>query len=210
MSNALVRTDDRIKQASMNYSPSGAVPDATRDQEPQMETQLDEATQSNVESPATDPTIAHAGMTELQDPTVAEAAATSDMQQHEEYPPSQTIVPDNAANPVAQGDSETQPPVSVPGEEQAQEAQPSAEAAAAPTNGASVDSAEQSGHHVRQNSGRGRGFRGRGRGDYYRGRGGHFRGDFRRGRGRGRDGEVRGRRGGHSAQNSGSNTPPAQ
>ena len=191
----------------MNYSPSGPVPDATRDQEPQMETQPAEVTQSNVESPATDPTIAHAGMTELQDPSVAEAAATSDMQQHEGYPPSQTIVPDNAANPVAQGDSETQPTVSVPVEEQAQEAQPSAEAAEAPTNGASVESAEQSGHHIRQNSGRGRGFRGRG---HYRGRGGHFRGDFRRGRGRGRDGEIRGRRGGHSAQNSGPSTPPAQ
>ena len=213
ISNAFLRTDDKVKQASMDYSPGEGVPDATRVQEAQTEIHPTEATQPDVESQTTDPTIAHAGMTELQDPSVAEAAATSDTQQHGEYPPSQSIVTDSAANPVAQRELETQPPVSEPAEEPVQEEQPSADTAEVPTNGATapVDGAEKPGHHVRQNSGRGRGFRGRGRGDYYRGRGGHFRGDFRRGRGRGRDGEVRGgRRGGHPSQNSGPSTPPAQ
>ncbi|PGG98126.1 hypothetical protein GX51_06975 [Blastomyces parvus] len=68
------------------------------------------------------------------------------------------------------------------------------------------------GHHARQNSGRGRGFRGRGgpRGEGFRGRGG-FRGDRGeyRGRGRGRGGEYRGRgRGGYN--NAQGPPPPSQ
>lgn len=192
----------------MAYNPGGA-PEAAETQETEAEAQAVEVSPA-VESLVSDPTIAHAGMTELGDPSVAEAVATSDIPasthtQLEEHPPSQTIVNDNAANPIAQADWEDPQ-----GHVDAQTLQSGVEPAAVNGASAPVDGSEPAAHHVRQNSGRGRGFRGRGRADGFRGRGGHFRGDFR-GRGRGRGGEFRGgRRGGHFAQGSGPSTPPAQ
>lgn len=83
--------------------------------------------------------------------------------------------------------------------------------------GASTNTAQQqpgnfdrASNHVRQNSGRGRGFRGRGpRGDGFRGRGGYYRGDRGdfRGRGRGRGGEYRGGRGRGGFSNQGGQAP---
>lgn len=135
-----------------------------------------------------DPTIANAGLTELQDTTISATVdgssfATSAPAQSEEpvaAAPSQGLVND-AANEVAE--SSWEPQTSSWAEDVPTGPEPT------PGN----DGFEQVVHHQRQNSvrGGGRGRGGRGRGDGSRGRGG--RGEFK-GRGRGR-GEFKGGRG---------------
>ncbi|KAL1955636.1 hypothetical protein VTO42DRAFT_8369 [Malbranchea cinnamomea] len=212
-------TYQRVKQASMDYNPEA--PEGTYTEKAQTETQAAEAGPA-ADSQATDPTIANAGMTKLQDPSITQAAAVNgDVSfaepRHDEQPPAQSVVNDNAANPTAQEHLESQTPAAATTEERVESQAPASsaetpQATSTETNGVSApaDGFEPVVHHSRQSSGRGRGFRGRGRGDGFRGRGGHYRGDFR-GRGRGR-GDFRGGRGrgGHSAQGSGPNTPPAQ
>jgi hypothetical protein len=175
-----------------------------------------------VEEPVaeTDPTIANAGLTELQDQPVSASADASafgsagntDQATEPALAPTQTAAGDGANSvaaswePQASGDEWVEVP-SNPADIES----PSATAAAStswaedvPTGAAPAERAdgfEQVVHHQRQNSvrGGGRGGRGRGRGgDGFRGRGG--RGEFRgRGRGRGESKGGRGGRGGHGA-----------
>jgi len=163
---------------------------------------------------ASDPTIANAGLTELQDRTVSAtvdsssfaAGAAAQLEEPVAAAPAQTLVND-AANPVAETNWESQTAAAEPAEVTPTEAAPTDQQSSwaedtptetAPTAG--NDGFEQVVHHQRQNSvrnGRGNG-RGRGRGDGSRGRGG--RGEFRgRGRGRG-DGKVGRGRGGFGGQ----------
>ncbi|KUL85218.1 hypothetical protein ZTR_08923 [Talaromyces verruculosus] len=164
------------------------------------------------ESAVTDPTIANAGLTELQDTTVSATVETDQAVEATEpvVAPTQTSAGDGANllaesswEPQASGTSTTGEWVEVthPAEEEAES--PSTAAAAqgssswaedVPTGAAPAegDGFEQVVHHQRQGSVRGRGGRGRGRGDGSRGRGG--RGEFR-GRGRGGRGGERGERG---------------
>lgn len=159
----------------------------------------------------TDPTIANAGLTELQDTTVSAAVETDHVTQATEpvVAPTQTSAGDGA-NLLAESSWEPQASgtltadgwveVAHPAEG---ETEPSTAGAAqgstswaedVPTGAAPAegDGFEQVVHHQRQGSVRGRGGRGRGRGDGSRGRGG--RGEFR-GRGRGGRGGERGERG---------------
>lgn len=154
---------------------------------------------------STDPTVANASLTELQEPPVDVQAtptngisATETQQQDEGVqPPSQSVVSPGAANAVAESNWDGQASSTTaegwvevernPTEANANSApaptqNPSSWAEDVPTstqttsNEEAGDGFEQVTHHSRQNSGRGRGFRGRGpRGD--------FRGDFRGGRG---------------------------
>lgn len=163
------------------------------------------------DSAVTDPTIANAGLTELQDTTVSAAVETGQTAQATEpvAAPTQTSAGDGA-NQLAESSWEPQASGTLTADEWVEVAHPAegeAESTAAAAQGstswaediptgaapAEGDGFEQVIHHQRQGSVRGRGGRGRGRGDGSRGRGG--RGEFR-GRGRGgRGGERGGERG---------------
>lgn len=233
-----MKIDARVKQASLDYTPEATWSEGT--QEPIESAPATESAQ------VTDPTVANAGMTELEDASLTAQVndSTPAPSQAADTVPAQTIVT-NGANETAE--AAWDPPASAPQAteqwanaaevpEKTPEAVTSTQqgerplfkyanswaddnpAAAHPaTNeGASRGDGFERVHHVRQNSGRGRGFRNRGpRGDGHghRGRGGHFRGGDRgergdfRGRGRGR-GEFRGGRGRGSFQ--GGEAAPAQ
>ncbi|KAJ5105187.1 hypothetical protein NUU61_002534 [Penicillium alfredii] len=185
-----------VKQASNKYAPVEETPS--------------EPTTATVTS---DPTLANAGLTELQDTSIGgEAAITANVapsataQTDQVAPPAQTLVSD-AANPVAEStynpnsftsSATTNGLVEIPRD-------PAETDTGLQATPATVDmgmknnptAAEASGHGAQgagskaQSGGRGRGGRGRGRGEGFRGRG---RGDFR-GRGRGgRGGRGRGGR----------------
>lgn len=181
----------------------------------------DQAAPAPVEEPAadsgavSDPTIANAGLTELQDATVSAAADASafgsagQTAQATEpaLAPTQTAAGDGANSLAASwepqasvdewvevsrnpSETETGSPSTTAAAQASTSWAEDVPTAAAPVAG--TDGFEQVVHHQRQNSVRGRGGgRGRGRGDGFRGRGG--RGEFR-GRGRGR-GEFKGGRG---------------
>ncbi|KAH8704236.1 hypothetical protein BGW36DRAFT_288617 [Talaromyces proteolyticus] len=195
----------RVKQVAQEQSPP--VPEATW---------TDEVAARSAE-PATDPTVANAGLTELQDTTISATVdgssfGTSGAAVQSEEPvtaPTKTFV-GNAANQAAESSWEPQTTASAdewvevspqPAETEtgtATAVEPSGSwAEDIPTGAAPIegDGFEQVKHHQRQSSVRGRGRGGRGRGDGSRGRGG--RGEFR-GRGRGRGEHKGGRgRGGH-------------
>lgn len=164
----------------------------------------------------TDPTIANAGLTELQDATVSAAVETDRAVQATEpvVAPIQTSAGDGANllaestwEPQASGTLTTDGWVEVAHPTEGEAESPSTAAAAGstswaedvPTGAAPAegDGFEQVVHHQRQGSVRGGGGRGRGRGDGSRGRGGRgeFRGRGRGGRGGGRGGERGGERG---------------
>ncbi|KAK2755721.1 hypothetical protein FQN54_005871 [Arachnomyces sp. PD_36] len=198
-----------VRQASLEYAPP--VPEGVWPEE-----HVDSANAS------TDPTVANASLTELQEPpaniqpTPVNGVSATEAQQVDNtaQPPSQSVVNAGAANAVAESSWDNQGSGSataegwVEVERNPAEATPSTTATPAQNSGSwaedvpsgtpatqeTGDGFEQVTHHARTNSGRGRGFRGRGpRGDY-RGRG-PIRGDFRgRGRGRG-NGDFRGGRG---------------
>ncbi|OJD20039.1 hypothetical protein AJ78_00055 [Emergomyces pasteurianus Ep9510] len=231
----------RVKQASLDYIPPPT--EGWTD-----ETQATESTSAAETNTATDPTMANAGMTELQDSSLAAQQApttngfsTSGTPHPEEVPsaPSQSAVSNEAANPIAQLKWDNQgsnmsasttaegwvevEKADVEGTATQQGVPPTlpisgswAEDIPAPnavTGGATPEPNDGFkpvvGHHARQNSGRGRGFRGRSgpRSEGFRGRGG-FRGDRGeyRGRGRGRGGEYRGR--GRGGYNNAQGPPP--
>jgi hypothetical protein len=160
-----------VKQVSEERSPP--VPETTWTEGAQAE-------------PSSDPTIANAGLTELQDTTVAATVDGTSFADgapaHSDEPisvaPSQGLV-DDGANQVAE--SSWEPQTSSWAED----------VPTGPVPTAGNDGFEQVVHHQRQNSVRGGRGRGRGRGDGSRGRGG--RGEFK-GKGRGR-GEFKGGRG---------------
>lgn len=156
-------------------------------------------------APATDPTLAHAGLTELQDTSVGARTTTTEIapsalsQADQVAPPAQTLVSD-AANQVAEASygptsmissATTDGWVEVPRDPAETETGLQATPANLDNNNGTAIQANG------QNGGRGRGGRGgRGGGEGFRGRG---RGDFR-GRGRGgRGGRGRGGPNGHSA-----------
>lgn len=168
-----------------------------------------------------DPTIANAGLTELQDATVAStgdasafgSAGNTAQATEPALAPTQTAAGDGANSMAASWDPQSSGSLAASADEwvevppnpaETEIESPSTTAVAqgstswaedVPTGAAPAaagDGFEQVVHHQRQNSVRGRGGRGRGRGDGFRGRGG--RGEFR-GRGRGR-GEFKGGRGG--------------
>lgn len=163
------------------------------------------------DSAVTDPTIANAGLTELQDTTVSAAVEVDQAAQSTEpvLAPTQTSAGDGA-NLLAESSWEPQASGTLTADGWVEvahptegETEPSTAAAAqgstswaedVPTGAAPAegDGFEQVVHHQRQGSVRGRGGRGRGRGDGTRGRGG--RGEHR-GRGRGGRGGERGERG---------------
>lgn len=206
----MLYVDARVKQASVDYNPAPEVWEA----QPTQSGPAPESLQT------TDPTVANAGLTEIQGSnSYTQNAPTNGVPSEKHAPPVQSVV-NGGANELAQSNWENQAPstlsasatadgwvdVQAPAESSGPAVAPQA---APPTyqswaedvpsrpKGVSTptDGFEQVIHHTRQNSGRGRGFRGRGpRGDGFRGRGGGFRGDFR-GRGRGRGGEFRGGRG---------------
>lgn len=202
--------DLTVKQASLGY------------ESPQEGWTEESAESANAGEPldSTDPTIANASLTELQEPPVdvqatpANGTSATEAQQLDDgaQPPSQSVVSPGAANAVAKSswdgqassataerwvEVERNPTETDASNTVAPAQNPSSWAEDVPTsapatlNEGTSDGFEQVTHHARQNSGRGRGPRGRGlRGDF-RGRSG-FRGDFRgRGRGRG-NGESRG------------------
>lgn len=161
----------------------------------------------------TDPTIANAGLTELQDTSVSAAVETDQAAQATEpvVAPTQTSAGDGA-NLLAESNWEPQASGTLTADEWVEVAHPAEGEAESPSTATAAqgstswaedvptgatpaegDGFEQVVHHQRQGSVRGRGGRGRGRGDGFRGRGG--RGEFR-GRGRGgRGGERGGERG---------------
>lgn len=194
-----------MKQTSEQYAP--APPEGTW-------TQSQEAPAAE-SAPASDPTVANAGLTELQDTsTTAQTngvAPSGTTQPEVTTAPSQTSVGDaanaaaetNSGTASANADEWTEVPRDPAETETGVQATPAAgqptttwaedgsSTQATAANNEGNDGFEQVVHHQRQNSIRGRGgARGRGRGDSFRGRG---RGDFR-GRGRGR-GDFRGGRG---------------
>lgn len=163
---------------------------------------------------ATDPTIANAGLTELQDAPVSASVEPSQAVQANEpvSAPTQTSAGDGA-NLLTENSWEPQASGTLNGDEWVEVPHPAEAEGESPSNAAPAQStswaedvptgaapAEGDGfeqvvhHHQRQGSVRGRGGRGgRGRGDASRGRGG--RGEFR-GRGRGGAGGGAGGRGG--------------
>ncbi|EFW22442.1 conserved hypothetical protein [Coccidioides posadasii str. Silveira] len=214
----------RVKQASLDYMPPTEATWTEEAQQPTESAPVAETIQT------TDPTLANAGMTELQDQTLMAQAPTSNgvtsaPSQPAETVPAQTVVTNGAANPMAQAAWEPQASITTSqvGEEWVDVETPLKTAEAPPASTQEVrlpapaeetqpgDGFERVVHHARQNSGRGRGFRNRGpRGDGHRGRG-HFRGDRGefRGRGRGR-GDFRSGRGRGSYHNQGGEAAPAQ
>lgn len=170
-------SDGDVKQASAKYAPT-------------------ETTEATTESaPTSDPTLANAGLTELQDTSVGAAAATTEtasganLPTDQIAPPGQTLVT-KEGNQVAESTYEAKDMsssgtidgwVEVPRDPAETDNGLEATPANTDTNNAAAgDTAGAKGQ-----SGRGRGSRGgRARGEGFRGRG---RGDFR-GRGRGRRG----------------------
>lgn len=217
-------SDDRIKQVSLEYTPPAAE-------------QWTAGTDTAAAEPATDPTVANAGLTELQDTSLTSATeAPTNGTAPPERPPSQAVV-GNAANPLAQASWENQAPATLSASTTAEGwvevknpeqdvGQPDSSAEAVPsfsqesgswaqdipaptpaTNGSGEDF-EPVVHHHHQRQGSGRG-----RGFRSRGRGGDgFRGrGAYRGRGGRPSGEYRGARGrGGYGNGSGQSTPPAQ
>ncbi|PYH88089.1 hypothetical protein BO71DRAFT_150232 [Aspergillus ellipticus CBS 707.79] len=189
-------------------------------------------------APASDPTVANAGYTELQDTsytadaTVANESAPAEPEPEQIAPPAQTLVGDGA-NPVAEANWDTNASgvssantegwVEVPRDpaetETGLEATPAAVEVEVKT---AVETADQNAEnvtvpkpadgaaqHQRQPS-----VRGRGRGGHGRGRGDGFRGrgrgEFRgHGRGRGRGGRGRGGANGHGNGNGAPSAAPA-
>lgn len=105
--------DSRVKQASLDYMPA---PEGTWTEEAQATTEP----AGELESvPATDPTLANAGLTELQDQSVVAQASSANgisaagAPQHE--PPSQTVITNGAANTVAQSAWDSQASNNAPG-----------------------------------------------------------------------------------------------
>ncbi|CAI7603386.1 unnamed protein product [Penicillium pancosmium] len=147
-------------------------------------------------TPASDPTLANAGLTELQDTSVrAEAAAQENLPTSDQVaPPSQTLVSE-AGNAVAEtsynGNSMTSSAttdgwVNVPRDPA--ETDTGLQATPANTENTEAEAKGQSGGRIRNNNNNRQGGRGRGEGS----RGGRSRGEFR---GRGRGGGGRGGRG---------------
>lgn len=170
--------DGDVKQSSNKFAPTETVETTTET------------------APASDPTLANAGLTELGDTSVSAVAAGPDASNETDQlaPPSQTLVSDGA-NPVAQASFDssatsaaTEGWVEVPRDpaetDTGLEATPANVDADVKNN--DTETGAKGGGRGRGGRGRGHGYRGRGRGDY-RGRG-DFRGRGRGGRGRGRGG----------------------
>lgn len=159
------------------------------------------------DSAVTDPTIANAGLTELQDTAVSARTDQAAQATEPVIAPTQTSAGDGA-NLLAESKWEPQASGTLTSDEWVEVAHPAEGETESPSTAAAVqgstswaedvptgaapaegDGFEQVVHHQRQGSVRGRGGRSRGRGDGSRGRGG--RGEFR-GRGRGGRGGERG------------------
>ncbi|KAJ5710669.1 hypothetical protein N7488_004825 [Penicillium malachiteum] len=186
---ALDLTYGDVKQACSRFAPA---------EEPETTTEA---------TPASDPTLANAGLTELEETSIsAEVAAQAENtpQPDQIAPPAQTSTGDGA-NPVADSmtsSATTEGWVEVPRDPA--ETETGLQATPANTENAATEEITAKGN----NSGRGRGRQGHGRGrsDGTRGRGRGRAGDGRAGDGRG-DGRGRGR--GRGGKRGGANGTPA-
>ncbi|KAK2735293.1 hypothetical protein FQN57_001188 [Myotisia sp. PD_48] len=207
----------KVKQASTEYVQPSTEPAWTEETKTELSAAINEPLQ------ATDPTIANAGLTELQEPSVAQATTgtngfsvhdqsfsgeTAPIQAQSIWEESQATNPMSASTIADEWVKVQAPETSVQAPPALESSDSWTDTAPAPTAATNGSQQPQDGfahviRHTRQGSGRGRGgLRGRGgpRGDGHRGRGGFNRGDSR-GRGRGRGGEYRGRgRGGFPSQ----------
>ncbi|KAI1916021.1 hypothetical protein LOZ12_004627 [Ophidiomyces ophidiicola] len=104
---AIELTYERVKQASLDYQP----PAETWTEEAQQST---ESILTSSAIQATDPTLANAGMTELQDQSLMAQVSTmnSSTLQPAETVPAQAVVANDSANAVAQAAWATQPAMS--------------------------------------------------------------------------------------------------
>lgn len=99
--------DARVKQTSLEYAPPSAEPVWTEEAQAAASAPVHEALQT------TDPTVANAGLTEIQEPSVVQAAgangfSTTAPPQTEETTPAQSTVNNAAANPLAQSNWDNQ------------------------------------------------------------------------------------------------------